>query len=495
MGFGLARVVRQFTEEAKRPLLDRLPYDRLFMEGFAEGTGQYLWSISSEQQKKDYLGQAANSAEISTGLGTGIGLMRQYYKEELEGGLLQPFLRKNSDLRVGLGRGMGRAFKYLNESSRNDAFRMAGEDVAFAAGFGRGLGTLYVYLDESERDLLWSNLGDNGFTRGFGKGLGSVFAFLADDAQNGILARSANSGQLSLGLGFGIGSNVSYLPEVLVTKILELARANPFLAAGLGEGCANAFPKLGNSVKDGLSPYLKMNGFAFGFGLGVGKQRSHMANTDFELASNFAAGEDFVTGYAIGLGSSVVHMRTDLLREALSPFREDAGFARNFGYAIGHEFSQLSTEARNSVLGMMKGSDSFATGLGEGIGHYAPATGTQVIEDARQAVDSPAVSMGIASGIAASFGHLDAADIYGILEYAGANPDYGNVLGRQLATKFALLDQGRQSQIMGAIQKDNPFSREFFKSLPKNLEYLSPQMKENLKQLVLKFQHQEASGQ
>jgi hypothetical protein len=103
--------------------------------------------------------------------------------------------------------------------------------------------------------------------------------------------------------------------------------------------------------------------------------------------------------------------------------------------------------------------------------------------------------MGIASGIAASFGHLDAADIYGILEYAGANPDYGNVLGRQLAAKFALLDQGRQSQIMGAIQKDNPFSRVFFKSLPKNLEYLSPQMKENLKQLVLKFQHQEASGQ
>jgi hypothetical protein len=312
--------------------------------------------------------------------------------------------------------------------------------------------------------------------------------------QDGILARCAGSPQLSLGLGFGIASNISYLPEQLAARIFDLARANPFLATGLGEGCASAFSKLGSPVKSWLAPYLQMSGFALGFGVGTGKQRNYMTESDFELASTFAAGENFIGGYAIGLGSSVAHMPTELLRKVLSSHREKPGFAGNFGYAIGHIFSQLGTETLGSVLGMMKGSDSFSTGLGEGIGHYVPATGTQAIEEARQAIDSTALSVGTANGVAASFGHLDAADVYGILEYAGTNAEHGKVLGRQLASKFALLDQGRQSQILNALQKDNAFSREFFRSLPKNLEYVSPQLKESLKQLVLKFHHQEAAG-
>ncbi len=490
MGFGLARVVKQFSQAEKDLLLGRLEHDPFFAEGFSEGTGHYLWSIYGKVEKEDLLSQAAGSAEISRGIGTGIGFLHSFFKTELDSEM-QAFLKKNPNLRRGIGNGMGRAYKYLPENARLDAFRMADEDIEFARGLGQGLGTVYNYLDDSERNILWSNLGENSFSKGLGTGLGIVMPFLPQDSRTKLLNHAANNRQLSLGLGIGFATNIVYLDRSLLSSVFELAKSDPFLAAGLGEGCALAFPKASDSTRDWILTCKDIEGFSFGFGLGVGSVRKYLTRGVFEQAETLVRG-DFLEGYAIGLGSSIANIPVELMREALS--NSNANFARNFGFGAGHSISLLNAEARKELLDRMKSNEEFLAGLGEGIGHYLPVTGSQIVEEIMQTSQSPNLAKGTARGISEIFARLDMVEALGMAQYAATDAEFGRVLGSGLAGKFATFDLEIQSLIINALQKDNAFSREFVKGLPASFEYMSAQSKQRINELIAKFPHLEAAS-
>jgi hypothetical protein len=486
-GFGLARVVRHFSADESERLLDRLCSDPFFSEGFGEGTGHYLWSIYDEQKKMEFLLKAADSAEISRGVGAGIGFLYPFFKDELSGDTCQRLFNKHPNFRRGLGIGMGRAYKYLSVDALTDALKMAEKDVEFAVGLGQGIGMVYGYLDNAQKYLVLSRLGDNGYSRGLGFGFGLVLPYFGDDVKKHILAFAAHNKQLSLGIGAAVATRISYLSEPVAFSIFELARNNRYLAAGLGEGCGTVFYKLSRATKDRLSAWIDIDGFAFGFGTGIGKIRRYL-DSNFNEATGFVNSNEFAEGLAIGLGSSVAYLPKEMLLETLSKYA-DRNFKKSFGFAFGHFILQLDENKRNVVFEMMKGDQDFLAGLGEGFGHNLPVTGSGPVEEIMQTLNSVDFAKGVAKGVVESFKHLDLAEVYGMVEYASSRAEYGKILGGGLAEKFASFDEDKQSQILEALRKNTDFSKEFAKAIKRNLVYTSAQSQERIKRLFTETPH------
>jgi hypothetical protein len=494
VGFGLARIVQHFPANEREQMLNRLAWDPMFSEGFGEGTAQFLWTVYGEANKHQFLKLTINSPEISKGLGIGLGFTYLYSKNELSHESYKHVFKKDPNFRRGLGTGMGRAYKYLSEDAHREALRMSEEDVEFAIGFGEGIGRIYNHLEGSQKELVMSyvNDGNAGFSRGLGMGFGSVFSYFEQDVKKDILDRIPHNGQLSLGLGAGLALHISYLSKALASKMFELAKNNSFLALGLGEGCGIMFPYLSQSIKDWLSSQVSIEGFPFGFGIGIGKIQRHMENSAFEEAAAFTKSIGFTKGFAIGLGSVATNLSKDLLLEIFSKTTVDASFAKNFGFGIGHIFSLLDADKRKEILEIMNHrEEDFLAGLGEGLGHYLPSTGSRLVEEVMQTIGSVNLARGAARGVAESFLYLNLAEVLGMLEYASFHPEYGKVLGQGLAEKFASLDEEKQSWILDALQKDSDFSRTFAKKIQKNLVYLSSQARERIKDLAVKFSHLE----
>ena len=495
IGCGLARIASHFSPAEREQLMrDRLA-DPLFLEGFGEGTGYYLWSVYDKTAKQRFIDFAAGHPEVSKGLGVGLGSMYFYFGGELEDEPLGRFFEKDPDFRRGLGIGMGRAFTYLTEEGRAAGFQMADKDMDFAAGLGEGIGAAYRYLEESQRRLAMSHAeeGDAGFSRGLGTGLGSVFSYLEDAMKNDILVRAAHNGQLSTGLGVGLGLRISYLSEAIRTAIFGLAKNNPRLAAGLGEGCGLEFPRLSPAIRDWLSLHADMGDFGFGLGIGIGKIRRQIGEgveKEAAAAAGKKMGNEFSEGLAIGFAGNPANLSDDgLLSKFLSGVQTDADFAKSFGFGLGRIFSMLEGGKRGRILETMGGNEGFFAGLGEGMGHHLPSTGSRAVEELMRATRSASLERGLAGGIAASFRHLDLPEVLGVLEYAGSSPEYGRVLGKDLAETFASFDEDRQSLILDAVQKDSEFSRQFSAAIEKNMPYVSAQMRERVKSMKAKLPH------
>jgi len=476
-GFGVARVARHFIAGQKADILDRTSNDPAFAEGFGEGTGNYLWSIYDEQHKREFLDKASGAAEISRGLGAGIGFLHSYFKSEM-GTFRDPETKR------GLGIGVGSAYKYLQEDVRAEAFRMAEGDIEFATGFGQGIGTVYNYLENQEKSMTISYIGENGFTKGLGIGIGSIFPYLGEGSRIEILGYAARIAQLSLGLGAGIGMHIQYLNNDLASDMFESAKNNSHLAIGLGEGCGGIFPRLSRSTKDWLSSHVNIDGFAFGFGVGMGRIRKYIERHILEEAASFAGNNKFYEGLAIGLGSTAAHLPKEILVEVA---RSDN--TRDFGFALGHVFPLLDAGRRNEVMEIMKDDEEFLAGLGEGAGHYLPVAGGQTLEEIMAYSSSPGLVTGTARGVIESFNHLDLAETIGMLEYADSHPEYGRVLGEGLAERFVSLGADKQSHILNALQKDSDFARAFAKAIPKNLAYMSAQSRDRLRSLIAELPH------
>jgi hypothetical protein len=500
VGFGLPRVVRHFsTNDEREQILDRLGWDPMFSEGFGEGTAQFLWTIYGEANKHEFLKLARSSPEISKGLGSGLGFMYSYSKNELDDDSYKHIFKTDPKFRRGLGVGLGRAYKYLSEDAQLDAFRISEEDVEFAVGFGEGLGTIYNQLEDSQRRLVMSYINDEdaGFSRGLGMGFGAVFSYLQENVRKDILLHIPYNRQLSIGLGVGLAMHISYLSEALAFKIFELARNNSFLALGLGEGCGIMFPYLSQSTKDWLlsSQVSSIDGFSFGFGIGIGKIRSYLKSSIFEEAAAFTKNSNFVKGFAIGLGTIAPSLSKDLLLEILfrtAAEEDDGSFVKNFGFGLGHTFSLLEDDKRKEILKIMKDSEEyFLTGLGEGLGHHLPSTGSRLVGEVMHTIGSVNLARGVARGVTESFMYLNLAEVLGVLEYARFNPEYGKILGEGLADKFTSLDEEKQSWILDALQKDSHFSRTFAKMIQNNLAYISSQTRERIGDLAARFPYLE----
>ena len=206
----------------------------------------------------------------------------------------------------------------------------------------------------------------------------------------------------------------------------------------------------------------------------------------------FTKSINFIKGFGIGLGSVTANLSKDLLLEILVRTASDPYFAKNFGFGTGHIFSLLDDYKRKEILEIMRESDEyFLAGLGEGLGHSLPATGSRLVEEVMQTIDSVSLAKGAARGVTESFIHLNLAEVLRMLEYAGFNPEYGKVLGEGLADKFASLDEEKQSWILDSLQKESHFSKTFAKMIQKNIVYLPPQTRERIKGLAAKFPHLE----
>jgi hypothetical protein len=398
----------------------------------------------------------------------------------------------NPDLKRGLGIGVGRAYGYLSDQARAEAFQIARDDIEFATGLGHGIGTIIGYLDqEQKKSLVISYIGENGFTRGFGIGAGSVFPYLTEESKREILDYSVHTEQLSLGLGVGIGMRIPYFAQDLLLTIIELAKNNPHLATGLGEGCGCIFPNLSSPTKELLlSTNVKAEDrFAFGFGVGIGRIRRYLDKSVMEEAEAiFASSIEFYKGLAVGLGRTVAHLSADILAEISKPNKRE--FMQNFGFSFGHALSSLDANKRKEVLEAMKNNEDFLAGLGEGAGHYLPVTGGQILEEIILHAGSTHLERGAAAGVTESFNYLDLAEIVGILEYASSHVEFGKVLGEGLAGKFASLDEDKKSQILDALQKDSDFATAFVRAISKNSEYIPAEWQARIRSLVERFSHQ-----
>jgi hypothetical protein len=142
---------------------------------------------------------------------------------------------------------------------------------------------------------------------------------------------------------------------------------------------------------------------------------------------------------------------------------------------------------------MRQNEEYFLTGLGEGLGHHLPSTGSRLVGEVMHTMGSMNLARGVARGVTESFMYLNLAEVLGVLEYARFNPEYGKILGEGLADKFTSLDEEKQSWILDALQKDSHFSRTFAKMVQNNLEYISSQTREQIKDLAARFPHLEIS--
>lgn len=494
-GFGSARIIQHFSTNGREQMLDRLAWDPMFSEGFGEGTAQFLWTIYGEANKHEFLKLARRSPEISKGLGTGLGFMYSYSKNELDHDSYKHIFKMDPNFRKGLGIGMGSAYKYLSEDAQLEAFRISEEDVEFAIGFGEGIGRIYNHLEDSQKRLVMSYINDEdaGFSRGLGMGFGVVYSYLQENVKKDILLRIPYNRQISIGLGVGLAMHISYLPEALAFKIFELARNNSFLALGLGEGCGIMFPYLSQSTKHWLlSSQFSIDSFSLGFGIGIGRIQTYLKSSVFEEAPEFTKSSNFVKGFAIGLGSIPANLSKNLLLKILSRTADDGSFAKNFGFGIGHIFSLLEDDKRKEIIEVMRQNEEyFLTGLGEGLGHHLPSTGSRLVGEVMHTMGSVNLARGVARGVTESFMYLNLAEVLGVLEYARFNPEYGKILGEGLADKFTSLDEEKQSWILDALQKDSHFSRTFAKMVQNNLEYISSQTREQIKDLAARFPHLE----
>jgi class 3 adenylate cyclase len=529
LGFGLARMIQHFSaDERERLMYEYILSEAVSSDGFGEGTGHYIWSALAETGRKQFVEFAAKHPEISRGLGEGIGFLYSYFVNDLyNNGPLGRLFKKDPSFRNGLGRGMGRAFAYLTEQARTEAFQIAEENVDFATGLGEGLSTVYIYLDKPQRDLvmqLTKGEGDEtGFSRGVGIGLGSMFSYFQDDLKNEILARvrnnnnnnsdnSGNGGQFSRGIGIGLGRHFAYLPEVLWNKLFELANnnntGNLTFAAGLGEGCGLEFPRLPLAIKNKLSSGMSTEEFAFGVGLGIGNiiiSRLVDRKSVYEEAKGLFGkkGTKFSEGFAIGFASSssIATLLSDdegrneddngllILFQVLSEVQKDAEFARSFGFGLAHIFSILPDNMKSRIMDTIGRNEDFMAGLGTGLGYHLPSIGTRVVEEAILSIRSERFQIGLARGFAASFKYLSMPEVLGILEYANAMPEYGKVLGENLAEMFASFDGDKQTALLDIIQRNIEFSRAFSSAIGRNMQYVSPLVQERIRILKENFSH------
>lgn len=525
MGFGLARIIQYFSADKRERLIyEDILSEAVSSEGFGEGTGHYAWNTFDETSRKQFVEFAAKHPEISRGLGGGIGFL--YSANDLYKGHLER-LKKDPNFRNGIGRGMGRAFAYLTEQARTEAFQMAEEDIDFATGLGEGLSTVYIYLDKSQRNLimqLTKEEGDEtGFSRGVGIGLGSMFSYFQDDLKNEILARvrnsnansSDNGGQFSRGVGIGLGKHFAYLPEALWNKFFDLANnnknntSNLALAAGLGEGLGLEFPRLPLAIKNKISSYVSTEEFVFGLGFGIGKIISRLVDKKsvYEEAKRLFGkkGVKFSEGFAIGFASSssIANLLSDdkcsdddsnddgllLLSQFLSEAQKDAEFAKSFGFGLAHIFSILRDKMRSRIMETIGRNEDFMAGLGAGLGYHLPSIGTRVVEEAILSIRSESFQRGLARGFAASFKYLSIPEVLGILEYANDIPEYGKVLGENLAEMFASFDGDKQAALLDVIQRNIEFSRTFSSAIERNMQYVSPLVQERIRILKENFSH------
>ncbi len=524
MGFGLARIIQHFSADEREQFIYKdILCDSVSSDGFGEGTGHYIWSTSNETDRKQLVQFATKHPKISRGLGAGIGFLYPYFINDLYNGHLERLFKNDPNFRNGMGRGMGRAFAYLTEHVRMEAFQMAEEDIDFATGLGEGLSNVYIYLDKSQRDLIVQltkeEADETGFSRGVGIGFGSMFSYFQDnDLKNEILARvsnntsnSDNGGQFSRGVGIGFGKNITYLPEALCNKLFDMAgnkhANNPTLGIGLGEGCGLEFPRLSWDIKNKLSLNVTTEEFVFGVGLGIGNIIGVLVDKKsiYEEAKRLFDKKDskFSAGFAIGFASSsLVNLLPDdkgsdanddkdglFLSQILSEAQKDAEFARSLGFGLAHIFSTLRDNLRSRIIETIGSNEDFMTGLGTGLGYHLPSIGTHVIEKAILWFSSEGFQRGLARGFAASFKNISMPEVFGILEYANAMSEYAKVLGKNLAEMFASFDDDKQAAILNAIQRNTEFSRTFSSTIEKNIQYVSPLVQKRIKILKENFSH------
>jgi class 3 adenylate cyclase len=529
LGFGLARIIQYFSADEREQLMyEHILSEAVSSEGFGEGTGHYIWSISNDEtSRKQFVEFAAKHADIARGLGDGIGFLYSYFVNDLYNGHLERLFKKDPNFRNGIGRGMGRAYAYLTEQARTEAFRMARDDVEFATGLGEGLSTIYIYLDKEQKDLIMhltkEEEDENGFSRGVGIGLGSMFSYFQDDLKNEILARvrnnnannSDNDRQFSRGVGIGLGRHLLYLPEALWSNLFDLANnddnnsTNPTFATGLGEGCGLEFPRLPLDIKNKLSSDMITDDFAFGVGLGIGNIISRLVDKKSvheETKRLFGKkGSKFSEGFAMGFGSSSIASlllpddygsneddKNDdgfLLSQVLSEAQKDTEFARCFGFGLAHIFSILRDNIRFRIMETIGRNEDFIVGLGTGLGYHLPLIGTRIVEEVIISIRSESFHRGLARGFVASFKYVSMPEALGILEYANTMPEYGMVLGENLAEMFASFDVDKQAAILDAIQRNIEFSRTFSSAIERNMQYVSPLVQERIRILKENFSH------
>ena len=126
LGFGLARIIQHFPSDEREQLMyEHILFETVSSEAFGEGIGHYIWSAYDEAGRKQFTEFAAKHPEIYSGLGSGIGFLYSYFVNYLYNGHLERLFKKDPNFRNGVGRGMGKAFAYLTEQARTEAFRMA----------------------------------------------------------------------------------------------------------------------------------------------------------------------------------------------------------------------------------------------------------------------------------------------------------------------------------------------------------------------------------
>ena len=266
------------------------------------------------------------------------------------------YLQTNSQFATGLGIGVGRVFKVINQDLTREAWTIASLNGGFARGLGHGLGSIRPFLSDDLVRILFSKLQENiEFARGLGHGLGSVYQYLQEEIRNQILNETARAHeQFGKSLGFSLGHHFAQLPEKLREQLLAHVTANQQFGYSLGEGIGHNFVSLNAELQEQILLGLQETKV---FGLGVGR----------------------------GLGATFSLLDPTLAQEILvDAFSEDSIFAYALGEGIGRNFVSLRDKIQDEIIMRLSNvnsrNPSIIKGLKVGLQHSFEYLDKDVVE-------------------------------------------------------------------------------------------------------------------
>lgn len=504
LGAGLGRKFRYLEADVQNHLLALTLQHIALAIGVGYGLAFNFASSSSvpKEFQNDIMRLAKENAEITRGLGMGLGQNYPFLNKMLQSEILR-WTEKDPRLEFGFAYQLSFSFTSLTKEYQNLIFDRVERNSEFAYGSGFGFGVVYTYLPEDIQQRLLLDLAKRNirFAIGLGAGIGNQPQYLIKEKEEELLSNIENNDGFATGITFGIGRSFTFLSQELQHKIWRLMQRNYRFAVGLGVGLGSLLNYMTQDLQQEVWRRADNNAqFAIGLGEGIGEVIGFLPlSSQDEIFARMEQNVHLSRGLGSGLGCCINFYLTDnnMSTKVSGYAKKNKEFCRGYGEGLGRIFSYWTEPILNDVIIPNAALDTqFAIGLGEGIGQSLPYDIWRFItnEDVnRYATKSSALN---ASERNATLERLFAFDgfSYGVglgsssimgfmLEQTRASilqvliPKYQNFafgLGYGVGRTFSSLslNQKLQEEMLELAEKSSEFARGLSQGLNHSLDYL-----------------------
>ena len=319
VGYGIGYNFQYFSEDIRKQFLERAGRNKELSAGLGEGLAHDFKRLDMGLQDAVLEMSLTNSA-FARGLGYCAGSKFGHLSDGLRSKMLAILKEnregKNSELLYGLGSGMGSVFVYFREDLQEVILEMACQSMEFSRGFGFGIAHIFSSLSKElqAKVLSHANAVDKKYSlelsEGLGDGLGHNFLSLGSEQQTMVLKLADQDLGLARGLGDGLAQIFKYLDYLQVQEILLWMLENPSFAGHLGLGLGFKFPSLQEQLQnDILSTHLREDSeFTKGLGLGLASSLRYLSTELRQNITNIAAkNQTFGNALSEGIKDEGVH--------------------------------------------------------------------------------------------------------------------------------------------------------------------------------------------